>query len=40
MLIHAFHFYKWEIYHILMENDVESVLTHQDVVLPLPEALC
>lgn len=28
-----------KLYRILMENDVESMLTHQDVVLPLPEAL-
>lgn len=32
-------FTSGKLYHVLMENDVESMLTHQDVVLPLPEVL-
>lgn len=32
-------FTSGKLYHILMENYVESMLTHQDFVLPLPKAL-
>lgn len=37
MLVNAFA--SGKLCHILMENDVESMLAHQDVVLPLPKAL-